>query len=236
MPPNAGITISIQDKTRNNQFNFPLQAYSVPVYFLMHDTLDLIARTSLVGSRPIPFYDFLQLDLGNPSQSRRYSDLRQFSVSPDQQSLLMVLDKGDAAPWLALARLDAGPAQVSWLYVESPKVNLFQDAFSGPVSGLVVNEPIAWSPDSLTGVCLISVDQGTKTVQGRIIWRDLLAKIEWADQGWKVTTQALDLSLYHFHDGAALTDLKVLNDRTALFLTQDNATTPVEVDVKKVEP
>jgi hypothetical protein len=80
------------------------------------------------------------------------------------------------------------------------------------------------------------VDQGTKTVQGRIIWRDLLAKIEWADQGWKVTTQALDLSLYHFHDGAALTDLKVLNDRTALFLTQDNATTPVEVDVKKVEP
>lgn len=232
LPPNAGITITIQDKTRNNAFEFPLQAYSAPVYFLMRDTLDVVARTTLMGAQPVPFYDFLQLDLANPSQSRRYSGLRQFSLSPDQQSLLMVLDKGEAAPWLALARLDGGPAQVSWLYAEGPKVNLFQDAFTGPVTGLVLNEPIAWSPDSLLAAALLSVKSGEKDGQGNDLWKDCLARMEWGEKGWKVTAKTLDLSKYRFHRGSALTDLKVLNDRVALFLTQDDSTTPVEVDVK----
>lgn len=234
LAPNAGITITIQDKTHNNAFQFPLQAYSVPVYFLVRDTLNVLARTTVMGARPVPFYDFLQLDLANPSQSRRYSGLRQFSVSPDQQSLLMVLDKGNAAPWLALAHLEEGPAQVSWIYAEDPPVNLFQKAFSGPVSGLVVNEPIAWSGDSLTGALLLSVDLGAKDGLGKVLWSDYLARMEWTSKGWKVTTQALDLSQKGFHTGSALTDLKVLNDHVALFLAQDEDTTPVEIDVKTI--
>lgn len=233
LPSNAGITITIQDKTHNNAFEFPLQAYSVPAYFLVRDTLNVLSRTTLMGTQPVPFYDFLQLDLANPSQSKRYSHLRQFSVSPDQQSLLMVLDQGNASPWLALARLDEGPAQVSWVYAESPQVNLFQKAFSGPISGLVVNEPIGWSADSLMGAVLLSVDLGAKDGQGKVLWSDFLTRMEWTEKGWKITTQALDLSKNGFHAGSALTDLKVLNDHVALFLAQDDSTTPVEVDVKE---
>ncbi|HVZ81845.1 MAG TPA: hypothetical protein VHE12_13745 [bacterium] len=227
LPPDAGITVTIRDKTRDNAFQFPLKAYSVPAHFLIGNTLDLIARTTLMGSQPVPFYDLYQLDLANPSSSRRFPGLRQFSVAPDQQSILMVLDKGENAPWLALARLDQGPAEVTWLYAESPSVDLFQDSFTGPLAHLSLNEPIAWSPDSRLGVFLLSVQEDAKDA-----WKDYLARVEWGPQGWKVTAKALDLVKYGFHAGAALTDLKVLNDHTALFFSREDSTSTMELDLK----
>jgi hypothetical protein len=236
LPPDAAITVTVTDKFRSQQTFYPLKVYSIANYFLLGDTLNLVARTSLINNPAGPQYSFIQLNLSDPSNSRQFPDLRQYSLSPDQQNLLAVVDNPGGAPGIGLARLADGPAQLGWIYSEPAGVNLLRASFTAPVTALTLWAPAGWSADSLSLSFLFSVDDGTRDSGGKPVWKDYLADLELADKGWKVSSQAVDLSSYHFHAGAALTDLRFDGQKAALFLTQDNATNPVEVDFKPTPP
>lgn len=231
LAPDAAITVTVTDKFRSQQVSYPLKAYAIRSYFLLGDNLNLVTRTSL-ATDPSPRYGFLQLNLPSPSDSRQFENLKQYSLSPDQQVLLLVADKGPGAPWVGIAQLADNPLSLQWLYAEAAGVNLFKSVFAAPVSTLTISDPVGWAADSLSAAFLISVGDGSLDAQGKPLLKDYLAGLERTDTGWKATVQPVDLSAYHFHSGAALTDLRCDGQKISLFLTSDNATNPVEVDFK----
>ncbi|HJT23056.1 MAG TPA: hypothetical protein VJ873_00655, partial [bacterium] len=123
--PGAGVTLTVTDKFRSQQILYPLQGYAVPNDFLLGDTLNLILRTTLINTPSGPRYNFIQLDLANPSDSHQFSGLSQYSFSPDQQNIFLVVDKGEGAPWLGLSQLTGNPLSMQWLYAEGAGINLF---------------------------------------------------------------------------------------------------------------
>ncbi len=128
------------------------------------------------------------------------------------------------------------PLNLQWLYAEPAGINLFKAAFTSPVSALVLQEPVGWAADSLSGAFLFSVGDGSQDAQGKPMLKDYLTGLEQANGEWKVTVQPVDLSAYHFHAGAALTELRCDGRKISLFLTSDNSTNPVEVDFKLNPP
>ena len=236
-PSGVGITITVADKFRSTATLYPLDGYAVNVYFLLGDSLNLLSRTTLMGNQLAYRYNFLQLALSNPPDSRLYKDLRQFSFSPDQRSLLAVIDGGEGKPPLVgLVSLDNPPARMSLLYGEPMGINLFKGGFSSPVSNLVVNDPVGWAADGLTAAFVLSVGDGSQDAQGKPALKDYLAVLQQTDKGWGASVQPLDLSAYHFHQGGVVTDLQVGGGQARLFLTDQNSTSPSEVDFKLSPP
>lgn len=236
LPSDAAITVTVTDKFRSQQTFYPLKVYAIANYFLLGDTLNLVARATLLNTPTGPRYTFIQLNLSNPSDSRQFQNLQQYSLSPDQQNLLAVVDNGGGAPGIGMARLTDDPMGMGWIYAEPAGANLFKASFAAPVSAFTFYDPVGWSADSLSAAFLFSIDDGTKDAQGKAVLKDYLANLELADKNWKATAQPLDLSSYHFHSGAALTDLRCDGQKAALFLTQDNSSNPVEVDFKLTPP
>lgn len=236
LPPGAGITVTVTDKFRSQQVNYPLTGYAVPNYFLLNDTLNLILRATLANSPTEARYNFLQLDLSDSSNSHQLTNLRQYSFSPDRQNLFMVVAQDNGAPWLGLARLAENPLDLQWLYAEGAGANVFKSTFQGPVTALTVWAPVGWSADSLSAAFLFSVDEGAKDGQGNPALKDVLAFLELGDKGWQASARPVDLSSYHFHAGAALTDLKYDGQKARLFFTSDRSTTPVEADFNLTQP
>lgn len=234
--PNAGITVTVTDKFRSQQVSYPLKAYAIASYFLSGDDLNLVARTTLINNPNGPRYDFIQLNLSSPSDSHQLQNLEQYYFSPDQQNLLLVADKSPDTPWVGIAQLAQNPLALQWLYAESAGINLFKTAFAAPVSALTLSSPVGWAADSLSGAFLFSVDDGSRDPQGKPLLKDYLAELEQTNAEWKVTVQPVDLSAYHFHTGAALTDLRCDGRKISLFLTSDTSTNPVEVDFKLNPP
>ena len=136
---------------------------------------------------------------------------------------------------LGITHLTDSPLNMEWLYSEPARVNLFKAAFQAPVTALSLSDPVGWSADSLSAAFLFSVDDGTRDAQGKPVWKDYLAALSWSE-GWKASAQAVDLSPYHFHAGAALTDLRYDGRQAQLFFTSDNSTNPVEADFKTDSP
>lgn len=235
LAPDAGITVTVTDKFRSQQVFYPLKAYAIPAYFLLGDTLNLVTRTTLLNTPSGPRYSFIQLNLADPSDSHQFPNLRQYSLSPDQQNLLVAVDEDSGPPMLGITHLTDSPLNMEWLYSEPARVNLFKAAFQAPVTALSLSDPVGWSADSLSAAFLFSVDDGTRDAQGKPVWKDYLAALSWSE-GWKASAQAVDLSPYHFHAGAALTDLRYDGRQAQLFFTSDNSTNPVEADFKTDSP
>ncbi len=236
LPADAGITVTVTDKFRSQQTLYPLKAYAVNGYFLLGDTLNLVARTTLINSPDGPRYSFLQLNLPNPPDSRQFQNLRQYSLSPDQQILMVLMDNGGSPPLLGLSRLTDSPAGLAWIYAEPAGVNLFKSAFAAPVTALTLNEPVAWAADSLSAVFLLTADDGTKDAQGKPVLKDYLADLELTDNAWKVSAREVDLSSYHFHSGEVLTNLQYAAGEAKLFFTSQDSANPVEADFPAASP
>lgn len=230
LPPDAAITVTVTDKFRSQQTLYPLKAYAVQNYFFLGDTLNLVARTTLANASTGPRYSFIQLSLSNSQDSRQFPNLRQVSLSPDQQTLLAVMDNGTTPPLLGLSQLVDGPPSLVWLYAEPAGINHFKAAFSAPVTALTLNDPVGWAADSLSAAFLLTVDDGTRDAQGKPVFKDILADLELSDNQWKVSCHSVDLSSYHFHTGAALSDLQCSGGQAKLFFASDNSTNPVEAD------
>lgn len=243
LPTDAAITVTVLDKLHSVQTYYPLKVYSINSYFLLNDTLNLIARTTLQGSQTAPHYNFLQLNLSNPGDSRQFTNLRQFSFSPDNQTLFAVRDASDSTladwpqaqfipPKIGLIRLGDAPVQWDWIYAEPVGINLFKGSFQAPVTALTIYDPVGWSADSLSAVFLFSVDDGTRDTHGQPLLKDYLADLDLSDKGLTAAAQPVDLSPYGFHQGAAITDLQCAGGKASLFLTQENSTHPAQVDFK----
>lgn len=237
-PTGVGITITVTDKFRSTTTLYPVDGYAINIYFLLGDSLNLLSRTTLMGNNQAAYrYNFLQLALENPPDSRLYKNLQQFFFSPDQRSLLAVIDNGEGKPPLVgLASLENSPARMAPLYADSMGVNLFKAAFSGPVSTLAVNDLVGWAADGQTAVFVLSVGDGSQDAQGKPVLKDYLAVVQQTDKGWTASAQPADLSAYHFHQGGVITDLQVNGDQARLFLTDQNSTSPSEVDFKLSPP
>ena len=233
LAPGAGITVTVTDKFRSQQSRMVLTGYAIPNYFLLGDTLNLILRTTPLNTPTGPRYSFLQVELGG-GLSNQFAGLRQYSFSPDQQNLLAVVDNGPGPVEVGVASLADNAAEDSlemrWLYAEPARVNQFKSAFSGPVTALTVNDPVGWSADSLSAAFLFTVDDGTRDAQENPVLKDYLASLVLGDKGWMASAQPVDLSSYHFHSGAALTDLRSDGRKARLFFTSDKSTSPVEAD------
>lgn len=236
-PSGVGITITVADKFRSTTTLYPLDGYAVNVYFLLGDSLNLVSRTTLMGNQVAYRYNFLQLALSNPSDSRLYKGFRQFSFAPDQRSLLAVIDGGDGKPPLiGLASLENPPARMVILYGEPMGANIFKSAFSSPVSTLALNDPVGWAADGQTAAFVLSVGDGSQDAQGKPVLKDYLAVLQQTDKGWGASAQPVDLSAYHFHQGGVVTDLQIGGGQARLFLTDQNSTSPSEVDFKLAPP
>jgi hypothetical protein len=230
LPPDAAITVTVNDKLHSRETLFPLKAFAIPNYFFLGDTLNLVARTTAMGSQPVPLYSFIQLALSNPSDSRQFQNLRQYSLSPDQQNLLAVVYQADAPPLVGITRLMDSPVETKWIYAEPARVNLFKASFGAPVTALTLWDPVGWSADSLSAAFLFTVDDGSRDAKGNPIPKDFLADLEWTDKGWQASAQPVNLTDYRFHAGAALTDVRISGGKIGLFLASDSSTNPVEVD------
>ncbi len=233
LPPGAAITVSVQDKFRSTITTYPIQAYAINDYSLLGDSLNLVGRTTLVGSQQPLRYSLTQLALSNPQDSRQFQNLKKFSLSPDNQNLLAVIDQGEGKSGLVgVIRLGNSPASVDWIYAEPGQVNQFKAAFAGPVTDFILQDPVGWAADSESGAFLFSVENGVKDAQGQPVLKDYLADLELGDKGWAASAQAVDLSAYHYHNGAVVTDLRCSDGKIALFITSDSNSNPVEVDFK----
>ena len=236
-PTGAAITVTVTDKFRSNTMLYNVDAYAINSYFLLEDTLNLVARTTVAGNQVPLRFDFLQLALANPPDSRQFKNLRQYSLSPDHRSLLVVMDQGDDKPPLVgMADLSNPPARMGLIYGQPAGVNLFKAAFAGPVSTLVLNDPVGWTADGGTAAFVLSVGDGSQDAQGKPVVKDYLAVLQQTDKGWTGWAQPADLSPYHFHQGGVVTDLQCSGGQARLFLTDQNSTSPAEVDFKLSPP
>lgn len=227
------ITVTVQDKFNQTATAYPLGVYAVNDYSLSDNALDLVCRLTPKTSDSGPRYSCLQLNLSNPSDSRRFQPLKRFSLSPDSRELLAVFDGQGRPDALALIRLADPPAQATWLYAAGG-VNMFQKALPAMAADVTLLDPVGWSADSGTAAFLATADDGA--VEGTNGSKVFLVFVELNRGDYHLAAEPVDLSPYHYKAGSVVTDIKCSGGKATLFFSQADSPDILQADFPLPQP
>ncbi len=230
------ITVSVQDKVRNNGVLVPLPVYSINHYYLGTNSLNLLCRTTPRSADTAALYNLFQLDLSNSQESRQFKDLKRYSFSPDDHFLLGVFDGKGQPDSIVLVRLSEPPAQLEWIYTNKGAYNLFRKTLPDMPKKLHLNDPVTWSIDSDAAVFVISGEEDAPDPEGKPVWKDYLACVTVSDDGFKVAAEPLDLSTYHYRQGAVISKIECRADKAILYFTRDNSSDNLKAEFTLPKP
>lgn len=236
--PQAGPTIgvTILNKFSNTGIVYPLNVYAINDYALLGGHLNLVCRTTPRVVDGGPRYSFVQLDLANPTDSKQFQPLKQFSLSPGNQNLLVVFDGKDQSDSIGLIQLGDGPAGMIWLYAKNGKINLFQKSLPDMSVNVALHDPVGWSVDSGTAAFLASAGDGTQDPQGKVILKDYLVFLVLDESGCKVAAEPVDLSPYHYKAGSVITDIKCTSDKATIIFSQADSSDNLQAEFPFPKP
>jgi hypothetical protein len=224
------ITVGVVNKFNNTGMNFNLNLYAINNYYLLDDALILIGRTTPQWSAAPPEYSLLNLNLTTSQNSQEFKNLKRFSLSPDNQSVLVLVDGGGKPDLIGLIRLNNQPGRLEWLETGQAGVSLIQSALPGPVKSLSLSPAVGWFADALSAVLIVTADDGTQDAQGNPVLKNYLVWVELEDNGPKVSAEPLDLSPYHVKDGTMVDKVDCAADKVTLTFTQANSSETVQAD------
>jgi hypothetical protein len=224
------INVDVLNKTQSSSNRFPLQVYAINEYFLAEDQLNLLCRTTPT-SAGFPLYSLIQLNLRSTQDSRQFPAIKKYFFSPDNQFLLVVLDKDQAGKGtsdpIALIRLEDAPPVMGWLYSDKDQVNLFQRVLPDMGSPIVLNGIVGWTGDSLTAAFILSSNAGTPESP---VFKDYLACVRLNGDDFKVAVKPVDLSSYQIHTGGGIDRIQMSEDKATFFFNQPNSAGELQGD------
>jgi len=190
----------------------------------------LIGRTTPQWSAAPPEYSLLNLNLTTSQNSQEFKNLKRFSLSPDNQSVLVLVDGGGKPDLIGLIRLNNQPGRLEWLEAGQAGVSLIQSALPGHLKSLSLSPAVGWFADALSAVLIVTADDGTQDAQGNSILKNYLVRVELEDNGPKVLAEPLDLSPYHVKDGTMVDKVDCAADKVTLTFTQANSAETIQAD------
>jgi hypothetical protein len=227
------ITVTVLDKLRFTSASFPLPVYAIQDYFLADSALDLMTRTNPLGSQGGPRFDFYQLNLESPDESRRYGPVKRFSLSPDNQAVLARFDGGDKPDAIVLILDSSVPAVLYWLYGPQAGMGLFQKAIPSLTSPPQVQDPVAWAADSMTAAFLVTTGKDADEIEPG---RTYLTALRLDGDGPQIAVNPVDLSPYGYGRGAVVVRAQCAGNQAAFFLTRPGSADVQEADFPLPEP